>query len=119
MVKNMNMISTFNRLMKGFIGTKIDIDWLLDNPEGTLRNASSMCHYKLKNVDGRMILGAYGVSKFTNWCFYEITESGDINYAWNLQEMYVVGDSESEKEMEEHNQKGFDRIAEFGIKSDQ
>lgn len=111
----MRMIDTFNELMKGFIAENITIEWLLENPEGVLHNGSSKCHYKLKNHNGVVLLGAYGISRFTNWRFHEITEDGDINYEWFCQEMFIAGDPDSERKMQDHNQKGFERIKNFGI----
>lgn len=111
----MKMIDKFNELMKGFIAESITIEWLLENPEGILRNGSSECRYKLKNYNGVMLLGAYGVSRFTNWRFHEITENGDINYEWFCQEMHIAGDPDSKREMRNHNQQGFERIESFGI----
>lgn len=112
---HMKMIEKFNELMKGFISENITIEWLRENPEGTLRNGSSECRYKLKNSKGGMLLGAYGVSRFTNWRYHEITEDGNINYEWFCQEGCIAGDPNSENNMRNHNQEGFDRIESFGI----
>jgi hypothetical protein len=111
----MDMVTKFNTLMRGFIPNEITLNWLANNPEGTLNNGSSYCTYKLKDTCGVNVLGAYGVSRFTNWRFHEITETGDINYEWYLQEMCVANDPKSEEKMAKHNKEGFDRIREFGI----
>ncbi|NMH58694.1 hypothetical protein [Alteromonas ponticola] len=62
------------------------------------------------------ILGAYGVSRFTNWRFHEITETGQIRFEWFMEEMYTVGEAESDNEVIKHNKAGFDRIKKFGIR---
>jgi hypothetical protein len=111
----MDMVTRFNTLMRGFIPHDITHSWLIDNPEGTLRNGSSYCSYKIKELNGIKLLAAYGVSRFTNWRFYTITEGGDIHYEWFLQEMCIGNDSDSQEEMTRHNKEGFDRINEFGI----
>nr|WP_136252533.1 hypothetical protein [Ningiella ruwaisensis] len=111
----MDMVTTFNKLMRGFVPDDISSDWLIKNPEGTLRNGSSYCSYKLKKINGKQLLGAYGESRFTNSRFYEIAETGEIEYEWFLQEMCIANDPESEEEMVKHNKDGFDRIEAFGI----
>lgn len=103
----MDMVKKFNNVMEGFIPGDITFDWLKDNPEGELRNGSSVCHYKLKKVDGDYLLGAFGVSRFTNWQFYEITETGKIQFEWYLQEMCIANDPESIREMDNNNNEGF------------
>lgn len=112
---NMDMVTRFNSLMKGFIPNDITLEWLVNNCAGVMRNGSSACHYKLKVVGGQWLLGAYGISRFTNWRFYEITEAGQIKYQWHLQEMCIAGDLESVRQMNDHNQSGFERIKAFGI----
>lgn len=113
----MDMIEKFNELMRGFISEEVSLDWLINNPEGVLQNGSSTCHYKLKEKDGVKVLGAYGVSRFTNWRYHEITEDGKINYEWFCQEMCFPDNPGSEQEMQKHNQSGFDRIESFGIQT--
>lgn len=112
----MDMIEKFNELMKGFIEENITMEYLLNNPEGILENGSSNCRYKLKQSGNRKILGAYAVSRFTNWRFYEISESGDIIYEWYQQEGYNPNDPSSLEDMNRRNQMGQDRIEAFGIK---
>ena len=111
------MIGKFNKLMQGFIAEDITLEWLTENPQGVLRNHSSSCYYKLKLIDGRKILGAYGVSRFTNYRYHEITEDGAINYEWFCQEMCMASDPESEAEMQYYNKSGFERIERFGIQT--
>ncbi len=114
--KAMNMIEKFNELMEGFIEESITMEYLLNNPEGILVNGSSSCRYKLKEFGSSKVLGAYGVSRFANWRFYEISESGEILYEWYLQEGYNPNDTRSLEDMNRKNQLGHDRIEAFGIK---
>ncbi|MDP5033205.1 hypothetical protein, partial [Paraglaciecola sp.] len=111
----MDMVTKFNQLMEGFIANDITLEWLHKNPQGSISNGSSICHYKLKKMDGIFVLGAYGVSRFTNWRYHEILESGDVTYEWYCQEMYFPKNRDSELEMLAHNQAGFDHIKAFGI----
>ena len=109
------MIDKFNQLMHGFIEEDVTLEWLLENPEGILRNGSSSCRYKLKEIEGEKVLGAYGISRFTNWRFHEIAASGEINYEWFLQEGYNLNDPDSKLGMEQNNREGMERIKAFGI----
>ncbi len=111
----MDMIEKFNGLMKGFIEENVTLEYILNNPEGTLQNCSSYCKYKLKQDGNRKVLGAYGVSRFTNWRFYEISESGDVIYEWFQQEFYNSKDPQSFEEMNKRNKQGFDHLEAFGI----
>jgi len=110
------MIEVFNKLMQGFITEPISFDYLEYNPEGTLRSGSSCCHYKLKGTGENQVLGAYGVSRFTNPVFYEIGLNGDIQYEWFCQESYVPGNEDSKQKMIDHHSKGMKKISKFGIK---
>jgi hypothetical protein len=111
----MDMIEKFNELMKGFIEENTTLKYILDNPEGILRNGSSSCRFKLKQDGDSKVLGAYGVSRFTNWRFYEISESGDVIYEWYQQEGYNPNDPKSLEDINNRNKQGFDRIKAFGI----
>ncbi len=114
----MAIANKFNELMSGFISEPVDFLWLKANPEGLLRNGSSCCHYLLKKIDGQFVLGAYGVSRFTNARYFEITESGEVIYKWYCLECYFPDDPNSEAEMIANNKSGYDRMRLFGIKTE-
>ncbi len=113
------MIDAFNQRMQGFIPEPITLDFLTANPEGRLHNGSSYCFYKLKKVTDNAkqyyILGAYGISRFTNWRFHEIAEDGSIAYEWFCQEGCEADNAEAADKMQRHNANGFSRIKAFGI----
>jgi hypothetical protein len=112
------MFAVFKRLMQGFIPEDTKISDLKINQPAILNNVSSGCYYLCKKVNDEWVLGFHGVSKFTNYRYYEVNLRGELLYEWYCHETYIVGDAESERRANENNEQGFARMEAFGIKND-